>query len=252
MTPAEYFTNPYLAAFRRVPPRGAGICLVCLRGARPTDAMCYSCKVTTRQVAFPAAQILPISFYEVPDQLWNVLRNYKDGRHPQVRLQLGTVLAATIGRFVNNHWSCISGLVGGEPTLVTTVPSTSGRPGLHPLVEAVRRVGILRPLYRDPLMLGGVPIQRLRATDQGFVSRDDLAGEDVLLVEDTFTSGARTQSAASALRRAGARAVGVVAVGRVIEPAHCDDCTRVWRYATAEQFQFDACSRCSQDVCSLA
>jgi hypothetical protein len=208
--------------------------------------------VTTRQVVFPVAETLPISFYEVPDQLWSVLRNYKDGRHPQVRRHLGAVVAATLARFLASHWACVTGLVNGEPTVVTTVPSTSGRTGVHPLVTAVHRVAILRPLYRELLAVGDARIERLRATDRGFVTVDDLSEQRVLLVEDTFTSGARTQSAASALRRGGAQSVDVLAVGRVVDQTHCGDCERVWRYAIAEPFRFDACCRCTTDECPAA
>ncbi len=38
------------------------------------------------------------------------------------------------------------------------------------------------------------------------------------LLDDTYVSGARAQSAAAALRRAGATSVVIVAVGRVLRP----------------------------------
>ncbi|WP_433222902.1 ComF family protein [Dactylosporangium sp. CS-047395] len=157
------------------------------------------------------------------------------------------MVAATLARFLASHWACVTELINGEPTVVTTVPSTGGRLGVHPLVTAVHRVAALGPLHRELLTLGDARIERLRATDRGFVSAGDLAGQRVLLIEDTFTSGARTQSAASALRRGGARSVGVLAVGRVVEPGHCGGCERVWRYATAEPFRFSACCRCTTD-----
>ncbi|HVT41714.1 MAG TPA: hypothetical protein VHD39_01935, partial [Acidimicrobiales bacterium] len=40
----------------------------------------------------------------------------------------------------------------------------------------------------------------------------------VLLLDDTYVSGARAQSAAAALRRAGARAAVIVVAGRVLRP----------------------------------
>jgi hypothetical protein len=107
----------------------------------------------------------------------------------------------------------------------------------------------LKPLYRDLLDLGDVQLQRLRASDKGFVSKYDLRGHRVLLIEDTFTSGARTQSAASALRLGGATSVGVLVVGRVVEPSHSPDDQRAWDYGTAAQFSYDVCCRCTTELC---
>lgn len=244
MSTVEQYTDPYIAAYRRVPPAGDGICSVCHRGARSGSTICYSCRVTTGQVTYPVFQVLPISLYEVPDQYWNVLRYYKDDPREEVREQLGTVLAATVARFTARHWSCIIEMLGGEPSLVTTVPSTRGRSGQHPLARAVRRSSLLLPLHYETLRRGETPITHLQASDSAFVGLHNLNGHRVLLVEDTFTSGARTQSAASALRIAGAHAAAVVTAGRIIEPGYSDDCRRVWDYARAEPFSFDACCRC--------
>jgi predicted amidophosphoribosyltransferase len=241
---AEQFTDPYIAIYRRVPPAGDGVCEICHRGVPADDTVCLSCRVTTGQVTHPTTKVLPISFYEVPDQYWNILRYYKDHERDEVRDQLGMVLAATIARFTAQHWTCISDMTDGEPTVVTTVPSTRGRDGPHPLTRAVRRSSLLLPLHRDTLARGTAAISHFHASDDAFVSLGDLTGERVLLVEDTFTSGANTQSAASTLRSAGAESVSVVVAGRVIKPRHCADCQRVWEYADAEVFSFDSCCRC--------
>ena len=137
------------------------------------------------------------------------------------------------------------GMIGSEPTLVTTVPSTGRRIGEHPLAHAVRRSQLLRPLFFDTLAKGPGTIGHLHAADDGFVALHPLTGHRVLLIEDTFTSGARAQSAASALRIAGASAVGIVTAGRVINPSWNPNCTLVWEYARAEPFTFDVCCMCA-------
>ncbi len=48
--------------------------------------------------------------------------------------------------------------------------------------------------------------------------RHRIDGRRMLLLDDTYVSGARAQSAAAALRRSGARAVVIVALGRVLRP----------------------------------
>ena len=54
-----------------------------------------------------------------------------------------------------------------------------------------------------------------RALDPGrFCAPRPLAGQAVLLLDDTWTSGGTAQSAAVALKRAGARSVAVVVAGR--------------------------------------
>jgi predicted amidophosphoribosyltransferase len=48
--------------------------------------------------------------------------------------------------------------------------------------------------------------------------RDATAGARMLLLDDTYVSGARSQSAAAALRRAGAAATVIAPLGRVLRP----------------------------------
>jgi orotate phosphoribosyltransferase len=46
-----------------------------------------------------------------------------------------------------------------------------------------------------------------------------VAGADVLVVDDTWVSGGSAQSAAAALKLAGARRVAIVVLGRHVNPA---------------------------------
>jgi adenine/guanine phosphoribosyltransferase-like PRPP-binding protein len=46
----------------------------------------------------------------------------------------------------------------------------------------------------------------------------DVAGSRLVLVDDTWTTGARAQSAASALAAGGAEVEAVVVLGRVVTP----------------------------------
>ena len=228
MPSAHDYTDPYLEIFRRVPAVADGVCRICHSGPNADFDTCYSCTRTMGQVEFPIRKILPISLYRVNEQLWHVLRNYKDGR-ADVTSHLGTIVAATIARFSAAHWSCISSLSNGPPTVVTSVPSTRvpPRPGEHPLAKAVKRSMRLSQLYRPLLVQGEVQATHLQASDYAFRVLGPLHGERVLLIEDTFTSGARTQSAASALRRAGADTVAVVVAGRVIDPDWNDNCHEI-------------------------
>jgi hypothetical protein len=69
--------------------------------------------------------------------------------------------------------------------------------------------------------------------------RAELTGEGLGVL--TFTTGARAQSAASALHLAGAHVVGLVPIGRVINPDFNEEAADLWATATSQHFDFDLC-----------
>jgi predicted amidophosphoribosyltransferase len=218
---------------------------VCHSGLPAGRRLCHSCAVTSSQVTHPVRHVVPVSLYRAPGPLWQLLRGYKDG--PAAERGLLTVqLAAILGRFTARHLGCLAGLLGGTPDVVTTVPSTRGRarPGPHPLRAAVTAVTALAPLHQPLLAPGPALTGHNQADDATFRVRRPLAGERVLLIDDTFTTGARLQSAASALRLAGAGAVAALTAGRVLWPGRSESCRRIWDEASAEPFSFTTCCLC--------
>jgi phosphoribosylpyrophosphate synthetase len=207
--------------------------------------VCFSCQEVGRQVSHPAVNVVPISLYALNSQLWHVLRYYKDGSGRSAEL-FATQVAAILARFTARHLRCVAAVLGGDPAVVTSVPSTrpEPRPGRHPLETAIIRVGRLAPLYRPLLARGPVYVDHNLADDEAFTVPRPLSGERVLLLDDTFTTGARLQSAASALRLNGASAVAAVVIGRVIDPEWNENCRRIWDQAREAQFSFDRCCLC--------
>jgi hypothetical protein len=195
-----------------------------------------------RQVTRPLSLIVPISLYQTPGQLWKVLRDYKDGRTPGLRRQFTLQVAATLGRFLSSHWRCIAGQWGDPWDLIVTVPSSSGRIGPHPLRQALQ---LLPSPYSDHetdmLQPGTVTVRHNQADDDGFTVRGSLHGACILLVDDTYTTGARLQSAASALQRAGGDLVAAVVVGRVIRSDDSAATRALWDAAKAARFSFETC-----------
>jgi predicted amidophosphoribosyltransferase len=242
MSALTQLTDPYLDQYTPVPSVGPGVCDVCHGAPRSGFTRCWSCSEAMHQVSCPVSRVVPISLYETTGQLWTVLRGYKDGRTAGLRTRFTLQVAATLGRFLAGHQRCVAGL--GEPPwdLLCTVPSTSGRTGKHPLRQAI---SLLAPPLGDReaelLAPGPVRVDHNHADDRGFVVRADVWGRRVLLVDDTFTSGARVQSAASALRLAGAAVVAVVVVGRVINPGYNEESKRLWDQARSRRFSFDTC-----------
>jgi hypothetical protein len=117
-------------------------------------------------------------------------------------------------------------------------------PFKHPLETAVTRVGALASLYAPLLVRGPAHVDHNRADDRAFSVACRLHGERVLVLDDTLTTGARLQSAVSALRLNGASAAAGVAVGRVIDPDWNGNCRRIWDQARETQFSFDQCCLC--------
>jgi hypothetical protein len=138
---------------------------------------------------------------------------------PMVRTLLDTFLAV--------HAPCLAAAAGGPVSLVAPVPSTA-RPGGSPLAlvgglaeDVCHRIAGARWSSRT-LHRGDAPIGHMRPDARAFTvapeARPELVGARCLLLDDTYVSGARAQSAAAALRGGGARAVVIVALGRVLRP----------------------------------
>jgi hypothetical protein len=99
------------------------------------------------------------------------------------------------------------------------VPGGQGRPGPHPLITLLSPYLALTEVTLA--VRPGEPLERSLnpwrfAADRGAAGA---AGASVLLLDDTWVSGASAQSAAVALRMAGARHVAVVVLGRHVNPA---------------------------------
>jgi orotate phosphoribosyltransferase len=60
-------------------------------------------------------------------------------------------------------------------------------------------------------------VHHRHGSDQTFDVQVPVAGREVLLIDDTFTSGAEVQSAASALHLRGAYVTAVVVIGRYLD-----------------------------------
>ena len=239
---AEEITDPFLSTYTRVPKAGVGVCDVCHGAPRTGYARCYSCVDTMRQVERPVGLVVPVSLSEVNGQLHHVLRSYKqDDVSPAFRDRCSLQIAALLHRFLRDHGDCIRRAADDTWDHVTVVPSTRGRVGTHPLETAINRSPLLRPQYRSLLGPGACPSDHNLASDEAFAITDDVEGMRVLLVDDTFTSGARAQSAASSLQRAGARVVAIVPVARVVNGKFSEEAAQLLKLAKGQQFDFGTC-----------
>lgn len=195
-----------------------------------------------RQVSRPIELVVPISLTELLGQLHHVLRSYKrDGYPPSVRDDFRLQISAILTRFLGQHGRCIRAAAGMEWDCITIVPSTSGRPGAHPLELAIEMSEPLRSRYQRLLGPGPETAGHNSASDAAYAPLERVDGRRVLLLDDTFTSGARAQSAASALSLAGAEVAAIVAIGRVVNADYSAESSALLARARAHPFTFESC-----------
>jgi hypothetical protein len=233
-------------------PRPAGSpaadCEVCRGPVRPGFARCYQCdRHALLGAALLADAVVPISYAikgtPFADHLWR----YKSvpvpsspapppasavtpasapapapassaagtpASAPTPASARASVLALLLA-FLTDHGPCVWQRASmPPPDRLAVVPTGAGRPGPHPLLR----------LVSPYLCLPGCPLV-LRPGRQGrdldldrFQVQARPAGASVLLLDDTWVSGASAQSAAAALKLAGARHVAVIVLGRHVNP----------------------------------
>lgn len=193
-------------------------CRICSAPVRTPFALCFCCDTLARQLQLPLVPLVAIAEFEPGDALHRRLRGYKDAAVVEVRAAHTARLAAMLEAWLGTGAARRHLGPADEWDLVVTVPSSS-RPAGDSVAAVVEAVPILAGRRRSVLRRGPAPTGHLRAARQGFVLRPDLASHGlfktrVVLFDDSVVTGARAQSAAAALRLAGAQVLGVVALGR--------------------------------------
>ena len=213
---ATWFTLRRRTTIYPLEPAGRpGVCAVCRGPARAGYARCYQC--ARHDLLGPgllADVVAPISYAVKGTAFATGLWRYKSWRSPDPAAR--TRLLALLLTFLHDHGRCVWRHASMPvPGRLAVVPTGSGRPGPHPLLD------MAGPYLRLPVT--GLVI---RPGEQGrdpnsdrFISERTGPGASVLLLDDSWVSGASAQSAAAALKRAGARHVAVVILGRHVDPA---------------------------------
>jgi hypothetical protein len=202
-------------------PAGSTTCRTCRTCRGPLQAgfaRCYQCDLARSQAGgLLADTVAPIGYAVKGGQLATDLWHYKSGRDTAAaaRQRLREMLSAFLRDHAGGVWRA-AGMADG-PAVAAVVPSGQGRPGPHPLLGIVKSCVDL-PMAR--LVVDPRRAARGRGVSLGWLRVHGLAtGADVLLVDDTWVSGGSAQSAAAALKLAGARRVALVVLGRQVDPA---------------------------------
>ncbi len=199
------------------PPDAAGVCGSCRTPVRPGRTRCFRCdKYRECLPGLLPDVVAPVAYAEKGGPHATNLWRYKsDGPGAEAAC---AALRALLLVFLRDHGRCVWRCAGAPgPSHVAVVPSCRGRAGTHPL-EAMAAPYLSLPWVRwvrgsdadGPAPLDPDP-RRFRP--------ERIAGASVLLLDDTWTSGASATSAAAALQLAGARAVAVVVLGRHLDAA---------------------------------
>ncbi len=201
-------------------------CVVCGGPTRARFALCFCCDTTVHQLRMPLAPVLAMAEYRTGDGLHRRLRGYKDAAVAEARQVYATEVAGLVRSWLAADPTRLTLRFGSAWDVVATVPSTT-RPGVAPTEVLVNQVPDLARGHHRLLVGGPELTDHLLAARRGFevppeVDRSWLRSSRVLVFDDSITTGSRAQSAAAALRMAGARVVGVLAVGRAVggPPAH--------------------------------
>ena len=177
-----------------------------------------------RRLALPLTPVSPIRLCPLPGPLYTVLMGYKESPVPEARARYTPMVLALVDEFFAAHADCLAR--DAPVDLVLVVPSTA-RPSGAPLAAVAglgdvvrRRLGAR--LAADLLCRGPGSLRHMRPRRDGFVvpaaRRSAVQGRHVLVLDDTYVSGARAQSASAALRLAQAASVQIVTAGRVLRP----------------------------------
>jgi hypothetical protein len=196
-------------------PGASGLCLTCFGPAAAGRARCFQCELHGQCAPGSlASAVLPAAYALKGGPHARALWTYKSGRPGAAAArQALTVLLLVVLR---EHGPCLWHRAGwvppqAEPTHVAVVPSSRGRGGVHPLRA------LAEPYLRLPwtaLATRPGADGRARDLDPDRFTAPRLDGARVLLLDDTWATGASVQSAAMALRAAGAAAVAAVVLGR--------------------------------------
>lgn len=201
-----------------MPAPAADTCITCHSTEFGDFDSCWQCNEAGRRLTQVRADaVASISLAPENEQLARHLYAYKDERAAGVRQPLVVGLAAVLYKWLHLHEGCLAttaGVAGGQFDVITTVPSTSERVGVHPLVTIVSGVVVGSDArYAELLEVNRTDLgQRDHAPDR-FKATQPVAGS-VLVVDDSWVTGAKPQAAAHALKVAGAHQVAVLTIGR--------------------------------------
>jgi hypothetical protein len=190
-------------------------CRVCAAPVNGFDR-CWRCE-QARRIGGVADVVAPLTYAIAGTPSAALLRDYKNHPARSVRERHSGVIKDLVWLGITRHERCIGCTAGLAVSSRLVIPSLTSRPGRHPLAEIAHPINAAS----DAVALMPGPDARCdRAINDKFVLQPAarLDGRHMLILDDVWTTGSTAQSAALAVRRAGAAAVSIMAVGRWLNP----------------------------------
>ncbi len=205
------------ALYGNVPPAHAEY--VCKRCLGPVSGFpqCYSCYVVFGWAPDELEQrVVPMTSVLSPSAWYTWLLTYKQG-HPEY----GGALAALAYVYLDKNAEPLAALLGGPPSVFSIVPSK--KPGVTFAQQPFRQALALAPPLAGQLKqtlthIAGQTIGRREYKPAAFAPGPvSVQGKRVVLLDDTWVTGATAVSAAGALLREGAASVVILPLARMVD-----------------------------------
>lgn len=235
----EEVSGPYAHVMLNPAPRGPTVCRVCWTFIDAGWRTCYRCGHQPENTAV----VVPITYSIGGGQMHVALREYKEGSGRRRHIFARDILAI-VWRFLRDHEHHVAAAAGVAAfDVVTTVPSkTTDRDAERAILREMigDHCNVTRDRYRRALRPTDAASGERAYEPERYAATMPLDGKSVLLIDDTWTTGASAQAAAHALRLAGASAVGVVVVGRHVNTGYSDHGARIEQLP--RPFDFGRCA----------
>jgi hypothetical protein len=195
--------------------------VTCAACATPVSGreLCLTCE-RAYHAAGLAEVVVPLTYGIQGQGSGAMLQGYKDDPQRRVRAGHARIVDRLLYLGLMMHERCVEVRAGQPIDVRFTIPSLKGRPGAHPLFTLALKMSAVSD---SPLLTATfIEAHDRDISEYNFAIRPhvDLTGRHVLLLDDTWTSGANAHSAALTLRRAGARRVSVMVIGRWLVPRY--------------------------------
>lgn len=193
-------------------------CLICTTPVSMGYQLCLRCQQAS-VIEGRAGIVVPLTYVVAHAQSGLMMRQYKDDPLPQVRAAQAQVIRRLLYLGIVEHQRCIEAVAGQPVTRRLAIPSNAGRVGEHPFVALTKA---MKAVEDSPVLtasaevsVGEREITPIRFAVSPAGARFD--GQHVMLLDDTWTTGSRTQSAAVLLHQLGAAQVSIMIVARWLD-----------------------------------
>jgi hypothetical protein len=201
---------------------------------------CYKCGHIYRYSPLAANQVASMIYAVRGRQSGFIMHGYKAALQPVKEhvLKVGSLLWIGI-----SHRGCAGKLIGAPLTHWATVPSVPAKATQHPLNKLVARNAGLGYLGLPEINVVTAADARDPRTfrPENFAVNGRPNGAHVLLLDDTWVGGGHSQSAAAALKLAGATHVSLLNVARWLDPSSQPTASFLPDYFDARDFDPARC-----------